>query len=270
MTIDRLAYVHPKAELGKDVVIGPFSFIGKDVQIGDGTIVKNSVTITGRTAVGSNNNIYHNAVIGAEPQDVTYRGEDTSLTIGDNNVIRECVTINLGTRKGGWRTVVGNNNLIMACTHVAHDCIIEDDAIIANSVLFGGHVKVEKHANIMGMVGIQPFATIGQYAYVGGLTRVVQDVPPFMIVEGNPSKVRQTNVVGLKRGGFQPADIDIIKTAYKRIFRSGVLNRSRELDLLESDNGDNPAIRIFVDSLRNMDKGKHGRFRESLRQEFEV
>ena len=265
MKIDNRAYVHPDAQLGVGVEVGPFSYIDKDVIVGDGSILKNSVTVTGKTTIGKNNKVFHNAVIGSDPQDFTFKGEETRLTIGDNNVIRECVTINLGTEKGGGETIIGNDNLIMACTHIAHDCIIEDDVIIANSVLFGGHIKVESNANIMGLVGINPFVTVGRYTYVGGLTRIVQDVPPFMIVEGHPSKVRQVNVVGLKRGGYKDDEINTIKEAYRRIYRPDVLNRRQELENLQNENGNNPDIKIFVDFLRNMERGKHGRFRESLR-----
>lgn len=266
MKIDKLAYVDPKAEVGEDVEIGPFSFIDKNVRIGDGTIIKNSVTITGKTVIGNNNKIYHNAIIGSEPQDFTFKGEETSLTIGNNNLIRECVTINLGTKKGGGETIIGDNNLIMACVHIAHDCIIEDNVVIANSVLLGGHIKIEKNANIMGLVGIHPFVTVGRFTYVGGLTRIVQDVPPFMIVEGNPSKVRQVNVVGLQRGGYKKEEISIIKEAYKRIFRPNILNKNQELEALEKEKGFVPEVKILIEFLRNKEKGKHGRFRELLRQ----
>lgn len=266
MKIHNLAQVHPKAILGKDVEIGPFSVVDEHVHIGDGTILKNNVTITGKTVIGKNNKFFHNAIIGSEPQDISYRGEETSLIIGDGNVIRECVTISKGTKKGGGVTIIGNNNLFMACCHIAHDCIIADNVIIANSVLLGGHIKVEKHANLMGQVGVHPFVTIGQYTYIGGLTRIVQDVPPFMIVEGNPSKVRHVNVIGLQRGGFSEEKIHVIKEAYKCIFRPDTLNRSEKLDMLEKKGDLIPEVKILIEFLRNMEKGKHGRYLESLRQ----
>ncbi len=265
MKIHKLAHVDPKAELGKDVEIGPFAFIDKNVKIGDGTVVMNNATVTGRTTVGKNNKIFHNAVVGSEPQDISYNGEDTTLTVGDNNEIREGVTISTGTEKGDGETIVGSNNLIMACAHIAHDCILEDNIIIANSVLFGGHIKVERNSNIMGLVGVHPFVTIGAYTYIGGLTRIVQDVPPFMIVEGNPSKVRQVNVVGLQRAGYTGDQINNIKETYKRIYRSNTLNRKQELEILENDTNLSPEIERLVRFLRNKEKGKHGRFRESLR-----
>lgn len=265
MKIHKLAYVHPNAELGENVEVGPFTFIDEAVTIGDGTIVLNNVTITGRTIVGKSNKIFPNAVIGSDPQDISYKGEDTRLTIGDGNEIRECVTISKGTEKEDGITIVGNNNLIMACSHIAHDCILEDNIIIANSVLFAGHIKVESNANVMGLVGVHPFVTIGACTYIGGLSRIVRDVPPFMIVEGNPSKVRQVNVIGMQRANYSDKSIAVIKGAYKRIFRSNVLNRNRELDILESEGGSCPEINQLIKFLRNMGKGKHGRYRESLR-----
>lgn len=265
MKIDKLAYINPKAKLGKDVEVGPFSFIDQDVSIGDGTIIKNSVTVTGKTVIGKNNKIYHNATIGSDPQDFTFKGENTELIIGNNNLIREYVTINLGTKKGGGKTIIGNKNFIMACAHIAHDCIIEDNVVIANSVLLGGHIKIEKNACIMGLVGIHPFVTVGQFSYIGGLTRIVQDVPPFMIVEGHPSKVRQVNVVGLQRGRYKEDEIGIIKDVYKRIFRANILNLNQELESLEKEKGCVEEVKKLIEFLRNKEKGKYGRFRESLR-----
>ncbi|MCC7211384.1 MAG: acyl-ACP--UDP-N-acetylglucosamine O-acyltransferase [Candidatus Brocadia sp.] len=265
MKIHRSAIVHPDAVLGKEIEIGPFSIIGKTVTLGDGTIIKNNVTVTGNTIIGKNNIVHPNAVLGAEPQDLKYRGEHTSLIMGDNNVIREGVTINKGTTGGGEKTVIGNNNFFMAYSHIAHDCIIEDNVLLANGVLLGGHVVVERCAKLMGLVGIQPFATIGRYAYVGGHTRIVQDVPPYMIVEGHPAKIRQVNVIGLEREKFSTEQIDEIKEAFRKIFRSGELNRNSVLETLETNEAVSPVVKYLVTFLRNIDKGKSGRYRESFR-----
>src|SRR4030065_112603 len=254
MKIHKSAIVHPDAVLGEEVEIGPFSIIGANVTIGEGTIIKNHVTITGNTSIGKNNVIHPNAVLGAEPQDLKYRGECTFLEMGDNNVVRECVTINAGTAGGGGKTVIGNNNFFMACTHVAHDCIIEDNVLLANGVLLGGHIMVERGAKLMGLVGIQPFATIGRYSYVGGHTRIVQDVPPYVIIEGHPAKIRQVNVVGLEREGFSGEQIDEIKKTFRALFRSDELNRSMALEELEGQNDVSPEIRHLVTFLRNADK----------------
>ena len=210
MKIHSTAIIHPKAEIGKNVEIGPLSVIDKNVRIGDGNIIKNNVTITGNTTLAGNNVIFPNAIVGSEPQDLKYYGEQTKLIIGSNNVIRECVTINTGTEVGGGETLIGNNNLFMSCSHIAHDCIIEDNVLIANGVLLGGHIKIERYAKLMGLAGIHPFVTIGQHSYVGGLTRIVQDVPPYMIVEGNPANGRKVNTIVLERAGFLHASINAI------------------------------------------------------------
>lgn len=265
MKIHRLAIVHPDAVLGKEVEVGPYSIIGKDVTLGDGTVIKNNVTVTGNTIIGKNNIIHPNAVLGAEPQDLKYRGEQTSLIMGDNNVVREGVTINKGTAGGGEKTVIGDNNFFMAYSHIAHDCIIEDKVLLANGVLLGGHVVVERCAKLMGIVGIQPFVTIGRYAYVGGHTRIVQDIPPYVIIEGHPAKIRQVNVIGLEREGFSNVQINEIKETFRKIFRSDKLNKSHILETLGKKEDISPEVRYLITFLRNIDKGRFGRYRESLR-----
>jgi UDP-N-acetylglucosamine acyltransferase len=268
MTIHATAIIHPEVILGKDVEVGPFSVIDKHVKIGDGNIIKNNVTITGNTTIAENNVIFSNTVIGSEPQDLKYYGEQTELIIGSNNVFREFVTVNTGTMVGGGETLIGNNNLFMSCSHIAHDCIIEDNVLIANGVLLGGHIKIENHAKLMGLAGVQPFVTIGQHSYVGGLTRIVQDVPPYMTVEGNPAKVRKVNTVGLERSGFSQDCINEIKDAFKQLFRSETLSRNQILIELESKEALMPEIRILINFFKNIDKGKFGRYRESLRMKL--
>lgn len=265
MSIHSSAIIHPEAEIGEGVEIGPFTVIDRNVKIDSGNVIKNNVTITGNTTISKNNTIFPNAVIGSNPQDLKYHGEETKLTIGSNNIIRECVTINTGTESGGGETIIGNNNILMACSHIAHDCIIEDNVLLANGVLLGGHIKVEKHAKLLGLAGVQPFVTIGQHSYVGGLSRIVQDVPPYMIVEGNPAKVRKVNVIGLERSGFPQDGINTIKAAFKQLFRSETLNRNQVLSALENQENLIPEIKVLIDFFRNVDKGKFGRYRESLR-----
>ena len=265
MKIHPTAIVHPEAIIGNNVEIGPFSVIDKNVRIDEGTIIHNNVTITGNTTIAKNNVIFPNSVIGAEPQDLKYYGEQSKLIIGSNNVIRESVTINTGTEVGGGETLIGDNNLFMSCSHIAHDCIIEDNVLLAHGVPLGGHIKIEKHAKLMGLAGIQPFVTIGQHSYVGGLSRIVQDVPPYMIVEGNPAKVRKVNVIGLERSGFSQDGINTIKDAFKQLFRSETLNRNQILSELENQDNLIPEVKVLIDFFRNVDKGKSGRYRESLR-----
>ncbi len=268
MKIHSTAIIHPEAILGKDVEVGPYSVIDKNVRVGDRNIIKNNVTITENTTIAENNVIFPNTVIGSEPQDLKYYGEQTKLIIGSNNVFREFVTVNTGTMVGGGETLIGNNNLFMSCSHIAHDCIIENNVLVANGVLLGGHIKVEKHAKLMGLAGLQPFVTIGQHSYVGGLTRIVQDVPPYMIVEGNPAKVRKVNTVGLERSGFSQDSVNAIKEAFKQLFRTETLNRNQVLFELESKEDLMPEIKNLINFFRNVDKGKFGRYRESLRMKL--
>ncbi|MCP4365699.1 MAG: acyl-ACP--UDP-N-acetylglucosamine O-acyltransferase [Planctomycetes bacterium] len=271
MKIHPAAVVHPKAVLGENVEVGAFSLIDEHVKIGSGTVIRNNVTVTGHTTLGEDNSAFPGAALGVEPQDQKHMGEDTRLEIGDNNVIRECVTINTGTAVGGGLTKIGNDNLFMACSHIAHDCEIENGVLLANNVLLGGHVKVESNAKLMGLVGVQPFTTIGQHAYVGGLTRIVQDVPPFMLVEGNPSRVRQVNVVGLERSNFSQEQIESIRKAFNKLFRqTDTLDQDRVLEELETQNGFTPEVEILVNFMRDTIKGKFGRYRETLRDTQEA
>ncbi|MCQ4574669.1 MAG: acyl-ACP--UDP-N-acetylglucosamine O-acyltransferase [Candidatus Brocadiales bacterium] len=266
MNIHPAAQVHLKAELDGSVEVGAFSLIDEHVKIDNGTVIKNNVTVTGHTSIGKDNTVFPGTALGTEPQDLKHGGEDTRLEIGDRNVIRECVTINTGTAVGGGITRIGNDNLFMACAHIAHDCEIENGVLLANNVLLGGHVKVESNAKLMGLVGVQPFATIGQHAYVGGLTRIVQDVPPFTLVEGNPSRVRQINIVGLERVNFSQEQIKSIKEAFQKIFRqTEALDQSMVLDELEGQGGLSPEVKVLVGFMRNTMKGKFGRYLEILR-----
>ena len=265
MNIHKLADVHPEAELADDVEVGPFSVVGPHVKIGKGTRVMNNVTIAGRTAIGENNVIFPSAVIGAIPQDLKYAGGDTRLEIGHHNTFRECVTVNLGTEFGGWVTRIGSHSLFMACSHVGHDCQIGDRVILANTALLAGHCCVEDDARIMGLVGLQQFTTVGKHAYVGGLSGVVQDVPPFMMVAGDPLKVHRVNVIGLERAGVSEERINAIREAHKLLFRPNVLNRSQIVDELDAQDDLTEDVRYLVDFLKRVQLGKSGRQREAER-----
>ena len=269
MAISEQAAVHPKAELAPDVEIGPFCAVGPEVTIGAGTVLHSSVTVTGRTRLGRNNVVYPHVTIGTPPQDLFYRDEPTETVIGDSNVIRECVTIHRASTKEGGVTRVGNRCYLMACSHVAHDAIVEDDVVFGNNVLIGGHVHIESRANLNGGAAVHPFTRIGRLAYVGGLTRIVHDVPPFMIIEGHPSRVRGPNSVGMERAGFSKDTIEMVAKAYRRIYRYG---RPREevLRELEQEDGWPAEVRYLCDFLRASASGKHGRYRESLRKKSAV
>jgi UDP-N-acetylglucosamine acyltransferase len=265
--------IHPTAaiaagaELGLEVEIGPYCVVGPQVVIGDRTRVGPQVVFDGVTRIGQDNLIVGQASLGGPPQDLSYKGEPTRLEIGDKNTIREFVTINRGTIKGGGITRIGNNCLLMACCHVAHDCELADRIIMGNNVLLAGHVQVGEQANISGGAAAHHFVSIGSYAYVGGMTRMVQDVPPYMILEGHPSRVRGVNVIGLQRGGFPEAEIELLRTAFRKIYRSGHPRR-RVLDELKAEGAGSPLLANLIQSLENTELGAKGRYRESLREQF--
>ena len=260
------AVISPSAELGNNVVIGPYTVIGPEVRIGDDTAIGPQVVIDGVTTIGRENHLIGQANIGGAPQDISYEDEPTCLEIGDRNKIREFVTINRGTLKGGGLTRVGSGCLFMACSHVAHDCQIEDGVMLGNNVLLAGHVRVGANAIVNGAAAAHQFVTIGRNAYVGGLTRVIQDVPPFMILEGHPARVRKVNVIGLERAGFPAEQIQELRLAFRKLYRSGD-PRHRILDDLESA-APGALVLELVRSLRETELGDKGRFRETLRDDF--
>ena len=266
MTIHKLADVHPDAQLADDVEVGAFCVIGPHVKIGAGTRLLNSVTITGHTTVGEDNVFFPQCVIGAIPQDLKYHGEDSRLEIGGHNTFRECVTINIGTELGGWVTRVASHSLLMACTHVGHDCQIGDRVILANCALLAGHCHIEDDAKVMGLVGVQQFTTIGRHAYVGGLSRVVQDAPPFMMVAGDPAKVHRVNVIGLQRAGMSEERIAAIREAHRELYRPNVLNRSQVVDEMDQRPDLTEDVRYLVDALKRTQAGKSGRALEANRR----
>jgi UDP-N-acetylglucosamine acyltransferase len=198
------ACVDPRAQIDEGVYIGPFCVIGPHAQVGADTRLENQVTLMGHVRLGRRNHVYPGAVLGGEPQDVSYTGSDTKVIIGDDNIIRECVTVNRASEKEDGLTRIGNCNFLMACCHVAHDCKLGNHIIIANNTLLGGHVHVDDYASLSGGVAVHHFATIGGYSFVGGMSAVRHDVPPYMLVEGHPAKPRCINVVGLKRNNFPP------------------------------------------------------------------
>lgn len=265
MNIHPTAIVHPKAEIDSSVVIGPYSIIGEHVKIGKCTVIANNVVIEGYTSVGENNRIFSYAVLGTGPQDISYKGEKVYLNIGNNNLLREYVTVNAGSPKGESVTIVGNGCMIMAYCHIAHDCLVEDNVIMANAVQIGGHAKIEKDANFGGLAGIHHFATIGEKSFVGGLTRIVHDVPPYMTVEGHPAKVKAVNVIGLRRHGFSSEKIQAIKNAMKLVYRSGI-PKSQALKILEEQQPQFEEVLKLVSFLKALDEGNQGRARERLRK----
>ena len=261
------AVIHPGAELGADVEIGPYSVVGAKVRIGDRSRIGAQVVIEGVVKIGEDNIIVGQAALGGAPQDLSYKGEETQLEIGDRNTIREFVTINRGTVKGGGVTTIGNDCLLMACCHVAHDCEIEDEVILGNNVLLAGHVYVCNKAIVSGAAAAHHFVTIGVNAYVGGLTRIIQDVPPFMILEGHPSRVRGVNKIGLGRSGHSEEEISELSSAYRELFRSKEPRR-QVVERLRESTGKDSLVVALLDSLTRTGMGDKGRYRESLRDEF--
>jgi len=226
------AVIHPGAQIHPTVRIGPYAVIGERVKIGPGTVIGAHVVIDGDTEIGAGNQIFPGAVIGLEPQDLKYDGSLSRVRIGDNNLIREYVTINRATG-AGEETVVGNHNLLMAYVHVAHNCVLENSIVIANGVSLAGHVHIESRATIGGVLGVHQFVRIGRLAMVGGMSRIDRDVPPYMLVEGNPARVRLLNRVGLQRAGLaQGEEGQALKRAFRLLYRSG-LTLSQALEQLQ-------------------------------------
>jgi UDP-N-acetylglucosamine acyltransferase len=262
--ISPLAVVDPLAELGDAVEIGPFCLIGPDVCIGDGTRLENNVTVVGQTRIGRRNHIHAGAVIGGEPQDVSYRGGQSRVEIGDFNVIREGVTINRATDKEDGITSLGSNCYLMACSHLAHDCRVGDRVVLANGALLGGHVHVQDDASLSGNVAVHHYTTIGSFSFVAGLSRVIQDVPPFMLVEGFPGRPRCINLVALKRNGFPAAAISALGEAYRLLYRAKVgLEHAREI--LRNDERLVPEVLQLLGFVEKQQEGRFGRGREKRR-----
>ncbi len=247
------AIISKKAKIASDVKVGPYTVIEDNVEIDSGCEIGPFCRIMGETRIGKNTRIYSHAVIGSPPQDLKYKGEKTRVEIGDNNIIREFVTINPGTAQSGV-TKIGSNNLIMAYAHVAHDCQIGNEVIIANAGTLAGHVKIEDKVIIGGLTGIHQFVRIGKLAIIGGCSKVVQDVPPFSTVDGHPVKIRGLNSVGLRRAGFDSSKIDLLKRAFKIIFFSGH-PLSRAITVVEAELEINDEIKYLLEFIRNTSRG---------------
>jgi UDP-N-acetylglucosamine acyltransferase len=216
------AIVDPRAQLGPGVSVGAYSVIGADVALAAGCQIGHHVVLEGTVSVGERCRIGHGTIIGGAPQDLKYReGTPSGVSIGMETAIREYVTIHRATRENGW-TEIGEHCLVMAMSHVAHDCVIGNDVIIINYAGITGHVRVDDRATIGGLSGIHPFARIGAYAYIGGCSKVLQDVPPFVIVDGAPATARSVNVIGLRRGGVGAEDRRMIQAAFRILYRSGL------------------------------------------------
>ena len=261
------AVIEPGAALAGDVVVGAHSVIGPNVTIGEGSWVGSGAIIEGHTTIGKHNRIHHQAMIGGEPQDLKYRGETTTLVIGDHNDIRESVTIHVGTENGGGSTTIGSHNLLMIGAHVAHDSHLGDRCILSNNVLLAGHITVEDYAVIGGGTAVTQYVTVGRYAYVGGLSGVVHDCPPFMVSDGHPARVRGVNLIGLARHRFDEQAIERLKTAYRMLFGKERVCCSAGLDELEKAHGDEALIVELCRFVRRSSQQRHGRHAEQHRRD---
>ena len=253
INIHPTACVHPNAKLESGVVVGPYAIIGENVKIGEDTVISNGCVIDGKTRIGKRCRIFTGAVIGSEPQDLKYKGEKTQIIVGDDNTIREYVTINLATGEKG-KTVIGNNNLLMAYSHVAHDCVVGNQAVIANVGTLAGHVSVEDRAIIGGMVAIHQFARVGKMSITGGCSKVTQDIPPFSIIDGHPAKVYGLNSIGLKRAEVPAESVKNLKSAFKILFKMKIATSSAFRRIKESI-PDDPYVSYLLKFIRKSERG---------------
>ena len=244
--IHSTAIVDSKAKISKNVHIGPYCVIGPNVEIDENTEIKSHVNISGCTKIGKGNKIYPFVSIN-DPQDLKYNGELTNLVIGDNNKIREYVTINPGTVGGGGKTVIGNNCLLMVSSHVAHDCQLGNDIIIANNVAIAGHAIIDDHVVIGGNSAVQQFTRIGRMAMIGGMTGVLHDVIPYGLSTGNRNSLQGLNLIGLRRANFDNKDILVLSNAYKEIFATK--NLSENLSKLNGSFRDNPLVKDVLEFI---------------------
>ncbi|MDG1897616.1 MAG: acyl-ACP--UDP-N-acetylglucosamine O-acyltransferase [Fuerstiella sp.] len=265
--ISPLSQVAPTAQLGKGVVVGPFCLVGPDVVVGDFTELTSHVVLSGRTTLGCHNKLYPGCVIGCEPQDVSYQESSTEVLVGNENVFREGVTVNRGAEKEDHVTRIGNRNMFMANSHVAHNCRIYDDVILVNGALLGGHVHIHDRAIVSGNTVVHHFSTIGRLSFVSGGCRVPHDIPPFMLAAGSDNPTLKTiNVVGMRRAGISEHSIEVVRTAFRMLYRKRKSLADVHQHFDETLNGVMPMelaqLLQFIEAQR---AGKLGRAREVVR-----
>lgn len=255
MAIHPSAIIDPSAQIADDVAIGAYSIIGADVVIGSGCQIASHVVIKGPTTIGQNNRIFQFATIGEDCQDKKYHGERTFLEIGDNNVIRENCTIHRGTVQDNSLTKIGNGNLLMVNTHIAHDCIVGNDCVFANNAGLAGHVKVGNSVIVGGNTGIHQFCQIGSYAMMGGASLVLKDIPAYVMVSGNPAQAAGMNFEGMRRRGWSSETITLLKRAYKIVYRQGLTLDVAVAQLEQEILPICPEVSAFIDSLKASTRG---------------
>lgn len=252
--IDSRAIIHPDARLAPDVEVGPWSIVGPHVEIGEGSVIASHVTIKGPTVIGKNNRIYQFSSVGEDTPDLKYKGEPTRLVIGDNNIIREGVTIHRGTIQDRSETTIGNNNLLMAYVHIGHDSVIGNHCILVNNTALAGHVYIDDWAILSGFTLVHQFCKIGAHSFSGMGTAIGKDVPAFMMVNGSPAEAKNINVEGLRRRGFSKEDIAVITKAYKIIYRRGLTLDEALLELHPLVAACVP-LQTLIDSLQSSTRG---------------
>lgn len=252
--IDPHAIIHPDARLSDDVSVGPFTVIGADVEIGEGTRIESHVVIKGPCRIGVNNHIYQFSTIGEATPDLKYKGEPTTLTIGDNNVIREGVTIHRGTIQDRGDTLIGDHNLIMAYVHIGHDSVVGNHCILVNNTALAGHVVIGDWAILSGFTLVHQFCHIGAHSFTGMGSAVGKDIPAFIMVTGAPAEARSINLEGIRRRGFSKEDITLLTHAYKTIYRRG-LTLEQAIQTINSESPSNPHIQMLLQSLQASGRG---------------
>ncbi len=262
--ISRLADVDPRAEIGNGVVIGPFCVVGPNVKIGAGTRLLNNVAVLGHVTMGRENVIHPGAVVGGEPQDISYKGSPTQVILGDRNVIRENCTINRGTEKEEGITRIGSECLMMACSHVGHDCVVGDRVILGQGSMLGGHTHVDSYATLSGAVAATHFSSIGGFTFIGGGSIVMQDIPPFMLAEGSPARCKCTNIVALRRNRFSNEVIVALNEAFRLLYR-GRVGVEAAMQVLAGKNQMLPEVEKLFDFLNRARQGRHGRARQIVK-----
>ncbi len=254
MNVHPTSIIDPEAEIGADVTIGPYCVIGPAVMLGEGCSLQNHVTLCGPTKIGIRNRFFAYCSVGQQSQDLKYIGEPTHLEIGNENVFREFVTVSRATGKGNV-TRIGNHGNFLAYSHIAHDCEVGDRVIFSNNATLGGHVIVEEHAVLGGLTAVHQFCRIGKHAITGGCTKIVQDVPPFMIVDGNPAEVRGVNLVGLERRGFSPDTIRALKEAYRILYRAKLNTKQALEELGRNGLAETPEVNDLMKFIETSQRG---------------
>ncbi|GGI81075.1 acyl-[acyl-carrier-protein]--UDP-N-acetylglucosamine O-acyltransferase [Shewanella hanedai] len=251
--IDKLAYIHPDAKIGNNVTIGPWTYIGADVEIGDDCWLSSHVVVKGPTVIGKGNKIFQFASVGEDCQDKKYAGEATRLIMGDNNIIRESVTIHRGTTQDKGETRIGSNNLFMAYVHIAHDCVVGNNVIMSNNASIAGHVHVGDWAILGGLTGVHQFVHIGAHAFTAGYSLILQDVPPFVMASGQPGIPRGLNSEGMKRRGFSKESQIAVRRAYKTLYRKG--HTVEEALVALAEESDDEQVKLLIDFVTNSNRG---------------